>query len=162
MMKMIKAIQGENFDIPPIWMMRQAGRYLPEYKEIRKTADDFVQLCLTPDLATEITLQPIRRYGFDAAILFSDILMIPYALGQEVRFEKGEGPKLGNLPEKLTFEIGKLDSVFETVSRVRRELDDNKALIGFAGSPWTVACYMINGSGSKDFASVKAFAYENS
>lgn len=159
---MLRTIRGEETPkTPPIWMMRQAGRYLPEYREIRQNASDFVELCLTPDLATEITLQPIRRFDFDAAILFSDILMIPYGLGQKVEFVKGEGPKLGELPENLKFDVSKLDPVFETVSRVRGELEADKTLIGFAGSPWTVACYMINGQGSKDFATVKAYAYEH-
>lgn len=161
MTKLLNTLSGEIFKTPPIWLMRQAGRYLPEYREIRKDARNFVELCLTPDLATEITLQPIRRFEFDAAILFSDILMIPHALGQDVNFVKGEGPKLGILPDKLNFKLSELDPVFETVSKVRSELSQDKTLIGFAGSPWTVACYMINGSGSKDFALAKAFAYEN-
>lgn len=161
MKKFIDTLKGQKFDIPPIWMMRQAGRYLPEYREIRKNASDFVELCLTPKLATEITVQPIRRFDFDAAILFSDILMIPHALGQDVTFVKGEGPKLGELPQKFDFNLSRLDPVFETVTAVKSELEDKTALIGFAGSPWTVACYMINGAGSKDFATVKAYAYKH-
>ncbi|MHA1599883.1 MAG: uroporphyrinogen decarboxylase, partial [Alphaproteobacteria bacterium] len=146
--------------------MRQAGRYLPEYRDLRARAGDFLTTCLTPDFAVEITLQPIRRFAFDAAILFSDILVLPHALGQPVRFEEGRGPVLGALTRAS--EIGDLDvhgfakrlaPVYETVRRLRADLPTQTTLIGFAGAPWTVASYMIEGGSSKDFAKAKAWAY---
>src|SRR5215467_10818892 len=136
-------------------MMRQAGRYLPEYRELRARAGGFLDLCFTPEFAAEVTLQPIRRFNFDAAIIFSDILVIPYALGRDVRFEAGEGPRLDPLdtPEKIAglnrqADFGKLHPVFEALRRVRAALDPNIALIGFCGAPWTVATYMVAGQGA--------------
>ncbi len=148
--------------------MRQAGRYLPEYRETRKTAGGFLDLCYSPALACEVTLQPIRRYGFDAAILFSDILIVPHALGQKVEFKEGEGPVL----EPITDATGvarldpsktrsRYDSICETVSRVRAGLPDDTALIGFCGSPWTVATYMVAGHGTTDQAPSRIFAYRD-
>ncbi len=155
-----------HHDSPPWWMMRQAGRYLPEYRELRKEAGGFLDLVYNPEQACEVTMQPIRRYGMSAAILFSDILVIPHALGQEVSFVAGEGPKLAPLnTERLNYakfeEI--LSPIYQTVSNVRSALTtegfDQTALIGFAGAPWTVACYMIEGGGSKTFEKTKTFAY---
>ena len=153
--------------MPPVWMMRQAGRYLPEYRALREKAGSFMKLCFTPELAAEITLQPIRRFQFDAAILFSDILVIPHALGQTVRFEAGEGPRLDPLatvqaidalPKAVDQSI--LAPIYETVKRVKPQLDDKTALIGFCGAPWTVATYMIAGQGTSDQAPARMFAYE--
>ncbi len=144
----------------PIWLMRQAGRYLPEYREIRAKALNFLDFCYTPELAIEATLQPIRRFDFDAAILFSDILVIPHALGQEVSFSAGEGPLLGELPlrfRSVEEAITHLDPVLQTVHGIRRALPASKNLIGFAGAPWTVLCYMIQGRGHKTFE--KALLY---
>jgi uroporphyrinogen decarboxylase len=166
---LLRALAGEPLDPPPIWLMRQAGRYLPEYRELRSSVGSFLELCLTPHLATEVTLQPIRRFGFDAAILFADILLIPWALGQDLAFVEGEGPKLPPVadgaaaarlaPHGLETAIAKLSPVAETVGRVRAALPAETALIGFAGAPWTVACYMVEGGGSKEFAGVRRFAY---
>jgi uroporphyrinogen decarboxylase len=154
--------------MPPIWMMRQAGRYLPEYREIRAKAGGFLDLCFTPEFAAEVTLQPIRRFNFDAAIIFSDILVIPYALGRAVRFEAGEGPRLDPLdtPEqvatlKADADFGKLEPVFDALRRVRATLDPNVALIGFCGAPWTVATYMIAGQGTPDQAPARMLAYRH-
>src|SRR6195256_2768341 len=137
----IEVLSGPRQRVPPVWMMRQAGRYLPEYRELRAKAGGFLDLCFTPEYAAEVTLQPIRRFNFDAAIIFSDILVIPYALGREVRFEAGEGPRLEPLdtPEKVETlaqhgDFGKLEPVYEALRRVRRELDPNIALIGFCGA----------------------------
>ena len=149
-------------------MMRQAGRYLPEYREVRAKAGGFLDLCFTPEFAAEVTLQPIRRFNFDAAIIFSDILVIPHALGRSVQFEAGEGPRLEPLdtPEKvktlaLHADFNKLEPVFEALRRVRRELDSNIALIGFCGAPWTVATYMIAGQGTPDQAPARLMAYRH-
>jgi uroporphyrinogen decarboxylase len=146
--------------------MRQAGRYLPEYRQIRVKARDFVELCLTPVLAAELTLQPVRRFGMDGAILFSDILMLPYALGQKLAFREGEGPLLDPIVDKAGMaglDLGgissKLEPVFETVHRVHDTLGPQTALIGFAGSPWTVATYMVEGGASRDFRRIKTWAY---
>lgn len=164
--KMLKVLHGEALDIPPLWMMRQAGRYLPEYKELRAKAGDFLTLCYTPDYATEVTLQPIERFGFDASILFSDILVIPDGLGQKLWFEPGEGPKLDPIVDPKQIDDLNLEAmakhlapVYETVSRVRAALPPHVALIGFCGAPWTVATYMIEGGGSKDHVMTRAFAY---
>lgn len=163
---MLDALAGLVLDRPPVWLMRQAGRYLPEYRTTREQAGGFLDLCFNPKLAAEVTLQPIRRFGFDAAILFSDILVVPYALGQNVRFEAGEGPKLepiengaalSRLKEELDQEI--LAPVYETVARVRTELPENVALLGFCGAPWTVATYMIAGQGTEDQRPARLFAY---
>ncbi len=149
-------------------MMRQAGRYLPEYRELRAKAGSFLDLCFTPEYAAEVTLQPIRRFNFDAAIIFSDILVIPHALGREVRFEVGEGPRLDPLdtPEKVETlarqaDFGKLEPVYEALRRVRRELDPNIALIGFCGAPWTVATYMVAGQSTPDQAPARMMAYRH-
>jgi uroporphyrinogen decarboxylase len=162
----LAALSGERQAIPPIWLMRQAGRYLPEYREIRATAKSFVDFCYTPKLAVEATLQPIRRFGFDAAILFSDILVMPDALGQSVSFEAGEGPKLPPIATEADFlklreepDWSRLAPVFETVSAVRAALGPKTALIGFCGAPWTVASYMIAGEGTPDQAPARVFAY---
>jgi uroporphyrinogen decarboxylase len=156
----LRALQGEVLPTPPIWMMRQAGRYLPEYRETRAKAGDFLSLCYTSDLAAEVTLQPIRRYGFDAAILFADILLLPQALGPKLWFETGEGPRMettttpGQLANLRPLEAihETLSPVYETVRILARELPAETTLIGFAGAPWTVATYMIAGRGSKDQA----------
>ncbi|MDG5495820.1 uroporphyrinogen decarboxylase [Niveispirillum sp. BGYR6] len=163
---MLAALAGQTQTPPPFWLMRQAGRYLPEYRQVRAQAGGFLDLCLNPELACEVTLQPLRRYGMDAAILFSDILIIPWALGQGLRFAEGEGPVLdairdasglaGLKPEGMH---DRAAPIYETVSRIRAALDDRTTLIGFAGSPWTVACYMVEGGGSKEYAKVKRFAY---
>lgn len=149
----------------PIWMMRQAGRYLPEYREVRKQAGDFLSLCYTPELASEVTLQPLRRYNLDAAIIFSDILVVPDALGQNVRFVAGEGPMLdpiNSIQQLPDFNPDKflefLSPVFEAVQLTHSQLPDNKTLIGFAGAPWTLACYMVQGKGSRDFETVRHLA----
>src|SRR5690606_36629631 len=148
---MLQVLDGRTTSRPPVWFMRQAGRYLPEYRALRATTPDFVSFCLDPEKAAEATLPPMRRLPFDAAIVFADILLIPKALGQDVRFEAGEGPRLGALPEvaamrALAQGAGQaLSSVGETLSRVRAELDPDKTLIGFAGAPWTVATNMLDG-----------------
>ncbi len=149
-------------------MMRQAGRYLPEYREVRAKAGGFLDLCFNPDFAAEVTLQPIRRFNFDAAIIFSDILVIPYALGRSVRFEVGEGPRLDPLdtPEKVatlspTADMSKLEPVFEALRRVRAQLDPTIALIGFCGAPWTVATYMVAGQGTPDQGPARMLAYRH-
>ena len=159
---------GQPVHPPPLWLMRQAGRYLPEYREVRARAGGFLNLCYTPALAAEVTLQPIRRYGFDAAILFSDILVVPDALGQKVEFLEGEGPRLD--PIRTGADLARLDKgrtrakfdlVCETVARLRRELPADTALIGFCGAPWTVATYMAEGSGSSDQAAARLWAYRD-
>jgi len=162
---LLATVLGERQERPPIWIMRQAGRYLPEYREIRTKAKNFLELCYTPDLATEVTLQPLRRFDLDAAILFSDILVIPDALGQSVRFEAGEGPVLDPVSADSIAGLGResdplqhLAPVLETVRRLRAALAPDKTLIGFCGSPWTVATYMIGGRGSPDQAAARLFA----
>jgi uroporphyrinogen decarboxylase len=164
----IEVLSGRRQAVPPIWMMRQAGRYLPEYREVRAKAGGFLDLCFNPEFAAEVTLQPIRRFNFDAAIIFSDILVIPYALGRSVRFEVGEGPRLDPLdtPDKVgtlssTGDFTKLEPVFEALRRVRRELDPKIALIGFCGAPWTVATYMVAGQGTPDQAPARLLAYRH-
>lgn len=160
----LRALAGETLRRPPIWFMRQAGRSLPEYRELRAKAADFISFCHDPVLAAEATLQPMRRFPLDAAIVFADILLIPRALGQSVWFEAGEGPRLGPLPEigRLAAEVeastDRLADIGETLRRVRAELEPERALIGFAGGPWTVATYMIEGRGG-DRAGARAFAY---
>jgi uroporphyrinogen decarboxylase len=161
---LLRVLGGERLDRPPVWFMRQAGRYLPEYRELRATAPDFVSFCLDPVKAAEATLQPMRRFPFSAAIVFADILLIPQALGQDVRFEAGEGPRLGALPaiEHMRERIGgageALSAVGETLSRVRAALEPERALIGFAGAPWTVLTYMLEG-GSSDRTNARSLAY---
>ncbi len=164
--KLLRALSGQTVETPPIWLMRQAGRYLPEYRATRAKAEGFLDLCFRPDLAVEVTLQPIRRYALDAAILFSDILVVPHALGQKVWFEEGSGPKLERLrgPEDLeTLRLDgfeeRLGKVYETVGRLREELPGETALIGFAGAPWTVATYMVEGRGSTAFEATKRWLY---
>ncbi len=164
--RLLRALAGETMDRPPIWFMRQAGRSLPEYRELRTRASDFIAFCHNPEMAAEATLQPMRRFPMDAAIVFADILLIPGALGQKVWFEAGEGPRLGELPEiaRMADEVeastGRLSTVGETLSRVRAELEPDRALIGFAGGPWTVATYMIEGR-SSDRSGARTFAYEH-
>src|SRR5688572_1871404 len=149
-------------------MMRQAGRYLPEYRELREKAGSFLKLCFTPEMAAEITLQPIRRFQFDAAILFSDILVIPHALGQSVRFEAGEGPRLDPISSEKAIDAlpravdqSVLAPIYQTVKLVKSQLDGRTAFIGFCGAPWTVATYMIAGQGTSDQAPARIFAYEH-
>lgn len=160
----VRLLNGEMVENPPIWMMRQAGRYLPEYREVRKQAGGFLSLCYNPELAVEVTLQPIKRFGFDAAILFSDILVIPDALGIDVRFEEGRGPVLVPVDvdgiKKLNSEgvVDFLSPVMETVSRLRSELPDETTLLGFCGAPWTVATYMIAGHGTPDQGPAREFS----
>lgn len=162
----MRALAGEKLPRPPIWLMRQAGRYLPEYRQIRSKVSRFLDLCYTPDIATEVSLQPIRRYGFDAAILFSDILVVPDALGQHVRFIEGEGPLLLGLKdgrEVLEFDkarfLGHLAPVYQTVRQIKKALPADVALIGFAGAPWTVATYMVEGRGGTDLVESRMFSY---
>lgn len=164
----LQVLSGEAVSPPPAWMMRQAGRYLPEYREVRARAGSFLDLCYNPDFATEVTLQPIRRFGFEAAILFSDILVVPHALGQDVRFVEGEGPRLDPLNGRPEFErlreagdpaiFERLEPVFETVRRLRSALPRETTLLGFCGAPWTVASYMIGGRGTPDLAPARALA----
>ncbi len=166
---LLRALAGETLDVPPIWMMRQAGRYLPEYRATREQAGDFLSLCYNPELAAEVTLQPIRRYGFDAAILFADILLIPDALGTDLWFVTGEGPRLSTIETADDFAKLKdaddihehLSPVYETVRILSRELPSETALIGFAGAPWTVATYMIAGKGTPDQGPAHALKDEN-
>jgi uroporphyrinogen decarboxylase len=160
---LLRALAGEILDRPPWWLMRQAGRYLPEYREARAKAGDFITLCLTSELAAEVTLQPVRRFGMDAAILFSDILLVPRALGQRLTFEN-DGPKLEPVSDIASLGAGDkamLDPVGEAVRRVHAQLPSETALIGFAGAPWTVATYMVEGGTSRDFHRVKAWAYRD-
>ena len=165
---MLSVFDGEALSPPPVWLMRQAGRYLPEYRATRAKAGGFLDLCYNPALAAEVTLQPIRRYGFDASILFSDILVVPDALGQRVAFVEGEGPRLTPLRDgadvaKLSLEGANktFAIVAETVHRLRQDLPPETALIGFCGAPWTVATYMIGGQGSSDQAATRGMAYRD-
>ena len=162
----LKVMQGEICFPPPVWLMRQAGRYLPEYQALRAKARSFLEFCYTPALAAEATLQPVRRFGFDAAILFSDILVIPDALGQKVAFTPDAGPKLDPILTEEDFarlntrlDCGRLSPVFETIQLVKTRLPHETALIGFCGAPWTLACYMIAGKSSPDQAPARLFAY---
>ena len=165
----LRALAGERQETPPIWMMRQAGRYLPEYRATRAEAGDFLSLCYNSDLAAEVTLQPIRRYGFDAAILFADILLLPQALGVDLWFETGEGPRMSTTTTadelaglRATADIHEtLNPIYETVRILSRELPRETTLIGFAGAPWTVATYMIAGRGTKDQGPAHALKAEN-
>lgn len=161
----LNALAGEAQQPTPIWLMRQAGRYLPEYRELRTNAKDFLDFCYTPEMAVEATLQPIRRFGFDAAIIFSDILVIPDALGQDVRFVPGKGPVLEPLRDRDAIASlapsaveAKLQPVYEALTQTRNALGDETALIGFAGAPWTLAAYMVEGAGSRDYATARKFA----
>ena len=162
----MRVLGGESLSVPPIWLMRQAGRYLPEYRKIRERAESFLSLCFNPQLAAEVTLQPIRRFGFDAAIIFSDILVVPHALGQRVSFEVGEGPRLDALSEpdalgrlRPTIDHAVLAPAYETIARVKSELPPAVALLGFCGAPWTLATYMIAGRGTADQLPARMFAY---
>ena len=163
---LLRALAGERQAIPPVWLMRQAGRYLPEYRALREKAGGFLDLCFNPELAAEVTLQPVRRFGFDAAILFSDILVVPLALGRKVEFLAGEGPKLEPLidADGVKRLAPRIDAtivapVFETVRRVRKALDAKTTLIGFCGAPWTVATYMVAGEGTPDQVPARMLAY---
>lgn len=165
--KIMQVLEGKTVSPPPLWLMRQAGRYLPEYRATRAKAGSFLDLCYTPEHAVEVTLQPIRRYGFDAAILFSDILVIPDGLKRNVRFTEGHGPEMdpidadGILALKTDGVIDHLKPVFKTVGRLRKELPDETTLLGFCGAPWTVATYMIAGHGTPDQAPARLFAYRH-
>ena len=161
----LSVLEGKRQAVPPVWMMRQAGRYLPEYRELRAKAGGFLDLCFTPELAAEVTLQPIRRFDFDAAILFSDILVVPYALGRKVWFVEGEGPRLEPLNDAHALKSvrGDIDEkavapVYETVRRVKQQLPKETTFIGFCGAPWTVATYMVAGRGTPDQAPAKELA----
>ncbi len=167
-LKLLRTFAGQALTPPPIWLMRQAGRYLPEYRAVRARAGGFLELCYTPALAAEVTLQPIRRYGLDAAILFSDILVVPDALGQRVEFAEGEGPRLD--PIRSERELARLNPsatrtkfarICETVARLRQDLPHDTALIGFCGAPWTVATYMVGGQGSTDQREARLWAYRD-
>jgi uroporphyrinogen decarboxylase len=168
---LLRALSGQVQATPPIWLMRQAGRYLPEYRQTRSKAGSFLDLVYNSDLACEVTMQPIRRYQFDAAILFADILVIPQALGQKLWFEENKGPCLTPIENKADFkklslnDLNKtLSPIYETIKKIRQELQkegfEQTALIGFAGAPWTIACYMIEGGSSKNFEKVRTLAYE--
>ena len=166
--RLLRVLAGEVLSPPPWWLMRQAGRYLPEYRAVRGQAENFVALCLNPALATELTLQPVRRFGMDAAILFSDILLLPNAMGQPLVYREGEGPVMDPITDRAGINrlrtadaTARLEPVFETVRRVRAALNGQTALIGFAGAPWTVATYMVEGGSSRDFKRVKAWAYRD-
>ncbi len=165
----LRALGGERLTTPPVWMMRQAGRYLPEYRATRAKAGDFLTLCYTPELAAQVTLQPVRRFGFDAAILFADILLVPQALGAELWFEAGEGPRLSRVADQAGVEALRgagaihdtLAPIYETLRIVARDLPRATTLIGFAGAPWTVATYMIAGRGTADQGPAHALKAEN-
>jgi len=166
--KLLRVLEGKRETIPPVWLMRQAGRYLPEYRSTREKAGGFLNLCFNPELAAEVTLQPVRRFGFDAAILFSDILVIPLALGRQVEFLAGEGPKLEPLADaaslaalRETIDPEVLAPVYETIRRVKASLSERTALIGFCGAPWTVATYMVAGAATPDQAPARLFAFRD-
>jgi uroporphyrinogen decarboxylase len=166
--RFLRTLRGEQTDSPPIWFMRQAGRYLPEYRALRAEAGSFLDLCYNPRLAAEVTLQPLRRFDLDAAILFSDILVIPHALGQDLKFLDGEGPRLSPVVDHdllRSFDIrnihDRLAPIYETVRLTRASLPAGKALIGFAGAPWTVATYMLGGGPQKDPASLRRLWYDD-
>src|SRR5688500_7994558 len=163
---LLTVLNGQKAEKTPIWLMRQAGRYLPEYRALRAAKGGFLDLVQDAEAAAEVTLQPIRRFGFDGAILFSDILMVPYALGQDLRFEAGEGPRLS--PALVDSALAGLDSararlepVYATVEKVAAQLPESTTFLGFAGSPWTVATYMVAGQGSRDQAESRRLAYRD-
>ncbi|HET7850945.1 MAG TPA: uroporphyrinogen decarboxylase [Pseudolabrys sp.] len=165
---LLEVLEGKRQAMPPVWLMRQAGRYLPEYRTLRAQAGSFLTLCLNPELAAEVTLQPVKRFGFDAAILFSDILIVPLALGRKVEFIAGEGPRLEPLPDVAALKTlrGEIDAsvpapVYETVRRVKSALDRKTTLLGFCGAPWTVATYMVAGEATPDQAPARLFAYRD-
>ncbi len=167
--KMLRALAGETMETPPVWMMRQAGRYLPEYRATRADAGGFLDLCYNPDFATEVTLQPIRRFGFDAAILFADILLLPQALGMDLWFETGEGPRLN--PVTSVEDLGKLKNIedihetlapiYQSVKQIAAALPPETTFIGFAGAPWTVASYMVAGRGTPDQGPARNWMYRD-
>lgn len=164
--KLLNVLKGKQENPSPIWLMRQAGRYLPEYRNLRSKKGGFLELVHDSEAAAEVTLQPIERYGFDGAILFSDILVIPHAMGQDLWFVTGEGPRLAPKLseaklEDLTPDLSRLDDIYETVRLVKSRLDDNITFMGFAGSPWTIATYMVNGQGSRDQNETRRFAYND-
>ena len=165
--RLLAVLERKTFKPPPVWLMRQAGRYLPEYRRQRELAGSFWSMCMTPKLSMEVTLQPIRRFDFDAAIIFSDILVIPFALGMDVRFEDGIGPVIKPLKDLSTLNrdpqvwADKLAPVYAALEMVRMELPRSKALIGFAGAPWTLAAYMIEGRGTKDQGDARLYGYRN-
>jgi len=163
---LLQTLLGKKTDQTPVWLMRQAGRYLPEYRELRAQKGGFLELCYDPESAAEVTLQPIKRFGFDGAILFSDILIVPHAMGQKLWFEKGEGPRLA--PRLVDAALSSLEAapehfeaIYATVRRVAERLDDKTTFMGFAGSPWTVATYMVHGQGSKDQGVPRRYAYQD-
>ncbi len=165
---LIRTLKGETTPVPPVWLMRQAGRYLPEYRATRETAGGFLNLCYSPDFAVEVTLQPIRRFGFDASILFSDILVVPHAMGRDVWFETGEGPRLNPWTDDQPVPVLDLESfhahlapVYETIGRLREELPKETSLIGFSGAPWTLATYVIAGRGKDDQAAARKLMFSN-
>ncbi len=162
--KLLRVLNGSTEKVPPIWLMRQAGRYLPEYRALRSEKGGFLELVYDSDAACEVTVQPIRRFGFDGSILFSDILIVPYAMGQKLWFETGEGPRLSPRLveahlEELVPDLSRLEPIYETVRKVRAALPEDTTLLGFAGSPWTIATYMVNGQGSKDQSETRRMAY---
>lgn len=165
---LVQALTGVPTSRIPFWLMRQAGRYLPEYRQLRQQAGSFLNLCFNPEWAAEVTLQPLRRFDMDAAILFSDILVIPHALGQTVTFAEGEGPRLEAFDAQRFNEINldmfdeRTEPVYQAIQRIMRQLSPEKALIGFAGAPWTVACYMVQGRGGDEFLTTKKYAFTNS
>ncbi|HEX3164067.1 MAG TPA: uroporphyrinogen decarboxylase family protein, partial [Pseudolabrys sp.] len=166
--RLLRVLAGRHESVPPVWLMRQAGRYLPEYRALREKAGGFLDLCFNSELAAEVTLQPVRRFGFDAAILFSDILIVPLALGRKVEFLSGEGPRLEPLgsAEDLaglrdTIDQDVVAPVYDTVRRVKAVLDDRTTLIGFCGAPWTVATYMVAGEATPDQAPARLLAYRD-
>ncbi len=166
MKPLLQSLSGKSLPHPPLWLMRQAGRYLPEYRALRSKAKNFIDFCLTPDMAIEVTLQPIRRFGTDAAILFADILLVPHALGQTVAFVEGEGPRLTPIRDVAALAqlsdarlMQTLAPVMETIKGVRAALPPEVALIGFAGAPWTVATYMIEGQGGTDYEESRTMAW---
>ena len=165
---LLDVLEGQRYTPPPVWLMRQAGRYLPEYRQLREKAGDFLNLCFTPELAAEATLQPVRRFGFDAAILFSDILVIPYALGQSVQFTGGEGPQLEAITDrgglarlKAELDHRVLAPIYDAIKLSKADLPQGVALLGFCGAPWTVASYMIAGIGTAAQEPARRFAYED-
>ncbi len=162
--KLLNTLRGKMAAVPPIWLMRQAGRYLPEYRALRADKGGFLELVYDSDAACEVTLQPIRRFGFDGSILFSDILIIPYAMGQKLWFEAGEGPRLSprlaeDALDTLIPDLSRLEPIYDTVRKVAAALPTHVTLLGFAGSPWTIATYMVNGQGSKDQSETRRMAY---
>ena len=163
---LLETLSGKRSDKLPVWLMRQAGRYLPEYRALRAEKGGFLELVYDSDVAAEVTIQPLRRFQFDGAILFSDILIVPYAMGQDLQFLAGEGPHLSprladHALESLSAVPERLTPIYDTVAKVVQQIDDSVTMLGFAGSPWTVATYMINGEGSKDQAAARKLAYRD-